>query len=336
MLASLVKLESLTYKPCAVELRDLFLLMSQNQRYKSIQLLQLRSFCLAATKGNFTAAAMALGLSKATVWQQVRSLERTLKASLLTRRGRAVQLTPAGQVLLDMVQPHVLELTSLERCFEMRRGELPQTLTVASNPYVLSYHLPQAIREFSAAHPSILFKFLSETPREALRRVGQGEADLGIVPYFRNEPSSLLLEYENLFDVHFYLMTARDHPLASRKRIQPADLVRYPLIRPEEGSLSLVALEKLLSQDRLNEGVHFVLVTHNLDMTRQFVAMGVGIALGYLGSKARRMMPELHLRLWQPAPQKASVAVVVRKAAHLPASVQEFRQAVRKACAERK
>ena len=58
--------------------------MSQGHRYKEIQLAQLRSFCLAATEGNFTSAAKALGLSASTVWQQVRALERELKAKPIT------------------------------------------------------------------------------------------------------------------------------------------------------------------------------------------------------------------------------------------------------------
>jgi DNA-binding transcriptional LysR family regulator len=48
--------------------------MGQSQRYKELQLPQLRSFCLAATEGNFTSAARALGLAASTVWQQVRAL----------------------------------------------------------------------------------------------------------------------------------------------------------------------------------------------------------------------------------------------------------------------
>src|ERR1700758_4750955 len=95
--------------------------MSQSHRYKEIQLSQLRSFCLAATEGNFTSAARALGLSASTVWQQVRALERELKAKLLRRRSRAVELTDEGRLLLGLVQPHVGGLDSLRRFFEMRR-----------------------------------------------------------------------------------------------------------------------------------------------------------------------------------------------------------------------
>jgi hypothetical protein len=45
--------------------------MGQSQRYKELQLPQLRGFCLAATEGSFTSAAKALGLSNSTIWQRV-------------------------------------------------------------------------------------------------------------------------------------------------------------------------------------------------------------------------------------------------------------------------
>src|SRR5215472_13075199 len=101
--------------------------MNPRPRYKEIQLAQLRSFCLAATEGNFTAAAKALGLSASTVWQQVRAQERELKAKLLRRRGRVVELTDGGRLLLDTVQPHVSGLDSLRRLFEARcQGLCPE------------------------------------------------------------------------------------------------------------------------------------------------------------------------------------------------------------------
>ena len=59
--------------------------MVQRIRYKDLQLTPLRSFCLVAREGNFSKAAKALKLSTSAVWQQVRSLERTLKAPLLRR-----------------------------------------------------------------------------------------------------------------------------------------------------------------------------------------------------------------------------------------------------------
>ncbi len=156
--------------------------MSRRYRYKDIQLPQLRSFCLAATEGNFTAAAKVLGLSPSTVWEQVRSLERRLGASLMIRRGRAVELTREGQLLLDLIQPHVSGLDSIERLFQSSRAALPGRLTIASTPYLLGYHLIEPIRAFSAAPPDVAVNVRASIRLEDVaEQVERGQADLGIV-----------------------------------------------------------------------------------------------------------------------------------------------------------
>jgi LysR family transcriptional regulator, glycine cleavage system transcriptional activator len=135
--------------------------MARADRYKDIQLPQLRSFCVAATEGNFTTAAKALGISAPTVWQQVRALERRLKTTLLRRRGRAVELTPEGRVLLDLVQPHVSGLDSLEPLFVARQALLPRPLTVTAIPYLTASHLLRPVQAFCAAHPEVRLRLQS-------------------------------------------------------------------------------------------------------------------------------------------------------------------------------
>lgn len=60
----------------------------------------LRSFVALAEHGNFTRAAHRLGLTQAAVSQHVRHLEDEF-GTLLIRRARQVELTPAGAALLD-------------------------------------------------------------------------------------------------------------------------------------------------------------------------------------------------------------------------------------------
>src|SRR5262245_2039152 len=123
--------------------------MPRQHPYKEIQLPQLRSFCLAATEGSFTAAAKQLGLSVPAVWQQVRPLERSLGATRLRRSGWKVEITEEGRLLLELVQPHVSGLDSLQRLFASRRAELPQKLSVVSTHGLIAYQLPLPVQEFT-------------------------------------------------------------------------------------------------------------------------------------------------------------------------------------------
>jgi DNA-binding transcriptional LysR family regulator len=304
--------------------------MGRDERYKDIQLAQLRGFCLAATAGNFTAAAKVLGLSAPTVWQQVRALERRLHTSLMRRRGRTVELTSEGRILLDLVQPHVSGLDSIEPLFVTRQALLPRQLTVASIPYLISSHLVRPVQEFTAAQPSVRLQLQVRVWfDEVVRMVEQGQADLGVLFYDRDAPRSAHLSYDRLFDVRLALLTPVGHPLARKKRLAPSDLARYPLIAPPAGSFARRALDQLLQRHNLTEQVHVVMETPLLDNIRQYVAAGLGIALAHV---ARETGPiaNLHVRDFEFKKDAISVALVSRKGAHLSEPAREFQRILQK------
>jgi DNA-binding transcriptional LysR family regulator len=306
--------------------------MGRRFRYKDLQLPQLRSFCLAATQGNFTAAAKVLGLSAPTVWEQVRGLERRLGANLLIRRGRNVELTAEGQLLLRLVQPHVTGLDSLERLFADHRTALPQRLSIASTPYMLAYHLVEPVQQFARQHPSVMVSLRpSVRLEEGMRLIERGQADVGVLSYNPNDPPSPDLCIEELFELYFTLLTTREHPLARKKKVTPHDLVQYPIITQHEGTHSRLALDRLLRRHQLAEQAHLVLESSHFDVIRSYVASGIGVAALYLGCAAARAMPNLHLRVFDPGREGLPVALVTRRGAHLAPAVEDFRAIVRSA-----
>lgn len=304
--------------------------MARSDRYKDIQLPQLRSFCVAATEGNFTAAAKTLGLSAPTVWQQVRALERQLKTTLLRRRGRAIELTAEGQVLLDLVQPHVSGLDSLEKLFAARQALLPKQLTVAAIPYLTSVHLLEPVREYSVAQPDVRLQLQVRVWfEEVARLVEQGQADLGVLFYDREAPRSPHLEYERLIDLQFALLTPPGHPLARKRALTPHDLVAYPLIVPPEGAFARRTLDQLLQRHNLVGQAHVVMETPLLDIIRKYVAAGLGIALLHVAPETEPL-PSVRVRPIESEHDAISVAAVTRKGAHLPEHAGAFLKVLRR------
>jgi DNA-binding transcriptional LysR family regulator len=304
--------------------------MSKDHRYKEIQLAQLRSFCLAATEGNFTAAAKALGLSASTVWQQVRALERELKAKLLRRRGRAVELTEEGGLLLGLVQPHVSGLDSLRRFFEARRDGVRQELVVASGAYLFANHLTEPIRQFRAEHPAIGLT-LRIAAWSALRgAVERGETDVGVLACDPDVPRSAYLEYEHLFDEPLCLLLPTGHPLSRAKRLNIQELVKYPLIVAPKGGADRRAFDRLLRRHNLTDRVQPALVCGLVDVAKRYVTAGVGIALMYVTEETARGTPGLHVRPLEADVERLSIEMAVRKGTHLPDYVEDFRRVVRR------
>jgi DNA-binding transcriptional LysR family regulator len=296
--------------------------MARTSRYKDIQLPQLRSFCWTATQKNFSTAARALGLTPSAVWQQVRALERRLGTTLVRRRGRSVEITPEGRLLLELIQAPVNALDSLERIFEARRGELPQHLTITSTTYLFSCHLAEPIQEFLSAFPAVRMNLRAGMGHaEVVRPIELGEADLGVLPHESGEARSAHLVYEPLFDLELYLLTAAQHPLARKKQVSAADLVRFPMILSPRDTHARRALERVLQLHDLMDEVQAVMETGSLEMMCKYAALGVGVAVRYLGRDALRSVPGLSCRPLDLDEPKLPVVLLTRKSAYQPVTV---------------
>lgn len=299
-------------------------------KYKDIQLPQLRSFCLVAGEGNFTAAAAASNLSVSAVWQQVRALELKLGETLVRRRGRTVELTTAGRLLLDLAQPHVTGLDSLAKLFESRQAAMPDPLSVVATPHLLTYHMPDVVREFVSAHPTARVTLQAARWHEILSLVERGEADLGITPLDRHAANRPTLEYEPLFEQPLVLLTDAKHPLRRKKSLRPRDLVGYPFIVQTKDTCDHAALERLLREDGITpDQLQIVLVSHTVDMTFRYVARGVGIALVHIDPQLRRSVPGVFGRVFDPRGDRLRFTTVVRNNTFRSQLTEEFRSAVR-------
>jgi DNA-binding transcriptional LysR family regulator len=266
----------------------------------------------------------------------VRALERELNAKLLRRRGRAVELTDDGRLLLEMVQPHVSGLDSLRRFFEARREGARQELVLASGAYLLAHHLPEPIRQFRAQHPAIQVT-LRIAAWSALQRLVESEqTDVGILAWDPDVPRSGALEYEHLFDEPFSLILPADHPLARARRITPHELVKHPLILPPKGGADRRTLDRILRKHNLTERVRPALVCGLIDVVKEYVSLGLGIAAMYVTEEVARRTPGLHVRPLDPQVERLPIEMAVRKGTYLPDYVEEFRGIVRRFLTDRR
>lgn len=302
--------------------------MTRSYRYKSMQLVQLRSFCSAARERNFTIAARQLGLSASTVWEQLRALEGMLGCTLLRREGRTIELTPEGQVLLDILQPHIEAIDSLQSLFDAGRAQLAPNLTVASSQYLLRFHLPGPIQEFTSRFPNVHLKIQIPTSQQLVSVVEQRLADIAVCAYEPEEPRSDFLHYEPLLELPLRLLTSRKHPLARKKDFQLADLLEYPVILPAVGSITRRLIDRLLQRHNFTGRLQIIMETPMFDATQQYVEMGVGVGLMHI-QVAPQILPKIHMRAITESQVPLSIAMVVRKYGHLPQTVADFQKIIR-------
>ena len=302
--------------------------MARTYRYKDMQLAQLRSFCLTARERNFTLAARQLGVSASTVWEQLRALERTLDCSLLRREGRSIELTPEGQVLLEIIQPHIEAIDSLKRLFEVGRAQLAPKLAIASSQYLLRFHLPEPIQEFTATYPKVQLQIQLPTAPHLVSVVEQRTADLAICAFEPDEPRSDVLTYEPILELPLQLLTSKKHPLARKKVVELADLAQYPVILPAAGAVARKLIDRLLRRHNLAGRLQIVMEAPMFDITQQYVEMGVGVGLMHI-KVSPKTLENIHLRQMPESQTPLSIAMVVRKHGNLPQTVLDFQKIVR-------
>jgi DNA-binding transcriptional LysR family regulator len=304
--------------------------MPRQPRYKSLDLPQLRSFLLVASEGSYAAAAKALDVSAPAVWEQVHALERHLGGRLFRKRGRAIELTAEGKLLVDLVKPHLAGLDSLARVFALQRTGKLLRFTVAATANLSTHHLPAPVETFVRAHPDLQLVLRAGVWTELVRSVEQGEAELGIAPIpWAEQRRRAVLEYEHLFDMALMLLTPKGHPLAHKKNLRPHDLVRYPLILPPEETIDFQVLDRILRRHNLQDRVRPAMVSRSLSVTRPYVARGLGICLAHAGRSLAQIMPDLHMRVFDPKLDPLPIMLIWRKGAHLPVPVVEFRRIIR-------
>ena len=123
----------------------------------------LRAFCVAARHLSFKIAAEELCLTPSAVSHQMKELETILGMRLFERRTRSLELTGAGQRLLEEVEPL---LDGLDRALtQLARHDGRETLRVRAPTLFANELLIPRLEEFCEAHPLIDVQLDTRDPR---------------------------------------------------------------------------------------------------------------------------------------------------------------------------
>lgn len=224
-------------------------------------------------RGSLTAAARELGLTQSALSHAVRKLEGQLGAEVWERQGRGLRLTAAGRHLLTFAQRVLPQFEHAEHVVaQMARGERG-TLRIGME-----------------CHPC--YRWLLKVAEPYLRQFSGVDLDVkqrfqfgGIGALFAYEIDMLVtpdplrkkgLCFEPVFDYEQVLVVGREHPLAHRRFVVPADLeaetlITYP-VEPER----LDVFSQFLSPAGVAPRRHTTIET--TDIMLQLVASGRGVA----------------------------------------------------------
>ncbi|MBK9362301.1 MAG: LysR family transcriptional regulator [Rubrivivax sp.] len=240
--------------------------------------LTLRHFVAVCEEGSIARAAAREALVASALSKRIGALEAGLGVTLLHRRRRGVEPTPAGEALLARARE---VLSALERV----RGEvgafaagLQGSVRVLASPSVLAERLPEDIGRFLAAHPGLTVSLDERVSIDIVRSLHQGAADVGVlwdhvdlaglhvVPYHRD---------------HLCVAVTPAHRLARRPRVVFAELLEPGLDQPTIGVAPGGLMDQLLRRQAalLGRTMAYRVQVSSMDAACRMAAAGLGLAI---------------------------------------------------------
>ena len=229
----------------------------------------LAAFHAVARAGGFTAAAKLLNVGQPTVSTHVRALEDHFKVELFHRRGRTVELTEIGQLLMTITRGmfgHEEEAISLLRAAQAL--ELGSLKIGAIRPS----DVMEIAAELRTRSPNLKLTVTLGSGPEILEGLLKFDFDVGVVG---REPQDVRF-FSRFYDKHRILIVANaSHPLARRRSIRIEELEGQDFIVHASGSTTRALFDSALQKAGVK--IRPIMETNNREAVNAAVLRGIGI-----------------------------------------------------------
>jgi DNA-binding transcriptional LysR family regulator len=236
---------------------------------------QLRVFQSAARNKGFTRAGDELHLSQSTVSQHIKLLEDELGCPLFLRVGKRVLVTEAGNLLLQYAEKIFHDLKNAEMALReisaLKRG----ALRLGVGATTLTYRLPHVLGEYNRRFPDIELIVQTGTTEFLLDGVKAQRIDIAIVMSpGAPQPG---LNIQPLGDEELVFVLNRNHPLAGRRTLAPADLSSLRFILFEKNT----AMQNLIDRyfESLGVAPRITMEVESIEAIKSLVRAGLGASV---------------------------------------------------------
>ncbi len=280
-------------------------------------LADLRLFIHIAESPSLTQGARRAFLSPAAASARIKALEGQLGSRLLYRDSRGVELTPAGERLLQHARLIMRQVDYLKSEFASNGTETAGHIRIYANTTAVTEFLPEVLARFLAERPAVTVDLQEKLSRDIVRGVLDGAADLGIIA---GPVEATGLQVLHFSTDHLVLAVPLGHPLASEQRVTLRQTLAYQHIGLHDGSTLLSFLRDHV--ERLGETLSLRIQMSSFEAICRMVEAGVGIGI-IPESAARRHSRTMQLatvELDEPWAMRER-SILVRELEALPGSV---------------
>ena len=204
---------------------------------------KLSTFIHVAKLKSYTRAAEMLNLTQPAVSQHLKQLEEYYEVKLIKKKGRQISLTEEGELLFKNAKEFEANFLILKRKLKnkssvIKRYNIGATLTIGE------FVLPNLLGDYKRVHSNIDVIMHVYNLEEVLKRMSNGEFDLGIVegPFDKSK-----FNYKKLKDDELVLVAAPINSIAKKAKVELSEIINEgKLILREKGSGTRMIFENKL------------------------------------------------------------------------------------------
>jgi DNA-binding transcriptional LysR family regulator len=276
---------------------------------------------------SITRGADRVHLALASASARIKGLEAAFGVALLKRGRRGVELTAAGENLLDHARVILHNVETMRGDLAAYSSGVKASVLLLANTSGLSEHLPKALAAFLREHPDINVDVEERESTDIAHAVATGAADLGFAAEHALPDN---IERFLFSEDRLVLVVARRSALAGRRGIDFQEVTDRDFI----GLTNATALQVHIARHaaRLGARLRFRARLRDFDAICQMVAAEVGIAVVPESAARRcaRSMPIASLRIRDPWANR-KLTICARSFKTLPRPAQQLVEYLRKA-----
>lgn len=194
---------------------------------------RLHNFAAIIEEQSLNRASKLLNVSQPALSRQLQTLENEVGLPLFERKGKRLQLTPAGQLLYQFA----LEERQLERRYRQESAKLGvsrrSAFTIGASLTTLQSTLPDLITHFTRTEPETDITAITGKTHEIVGLVKSRKVDVGLVASSIEDSTLCCVP---LFDDHLSLVVPRQHSLTAKSTLQLDDVADLPMILFSKGT----------------------------------------------------------------------------------------------------
>ena len=228
-----------------------------------------------ASSLSFSEASKQLFISQSAVSQSIKTLEKKIGQPLFIRSTKKVQLTPAGELLLQHIEPAMNLIRrgeeQIQNVNETRLGQLH----ISASDTICRYFLVPYIQRFHEVYPDVPIRITNATSKSCVDLLEQGKVDIIITNHPNSRMNTSYITQTLTLFQDVFIANPKHFP-QTEQEMTLKEISTLPLLMLDKNSTTSEYLHQFFLENRLDLVPTFQLYSNDLLM--DLARIGLGIA----------------------------------------------------------